>query len=130
MSSFATVVQKAFFGFGMYAYIVVTRSRTISFQTLGVSFFRFSAIDFAFKHSMIDGLQVFGILKAFWSAVADEATEAVSSPDGGLKGLMGLGDFGEIKLYVDILCSNVGNWQELPAGESIWKEKNIKIKTR
>ena len=43
----------------------------------------------------------------------------MSSPDGGLKGLMGLGDFGEIKLSVDILRSNVGNWQELPAGESI-----------
>lgn len=45
--------------------------------------------------------------------------ETVSSPDGGLKGLMGLGDFGDIKLSVYVRGSGVASWKEPPAGDSI-----------
>ena len=77
-------------------YIWVTRSRTISFRTLGVRFFLLSSIVGALIAAMIDGRHISGILNPFNCGLGvekeiDDATDKVSEScqvglNGGLPG--------------------------------------------
>lgn len=70
-SSLATVVQYALSGFGLKAYICVTKSCTTSFRIDTVRSFFCSSTDFALMQAMIVGLHSVGILKSWHNSDAD-----------------------------------------------------------
>ena len=83
-SFLATSVSTSLVGFGTKEYTWVTRSRTTSFRTDGVSFFLCSSIVGALIAAMMDGRHILGTLNALmrtlgaWAMDVDDATDSVS----------------------------------------------------
>ena len=85
-SFLATSVSTSLVGFGTKEYTWVTRSRTTSFCTHGVSFFLCSSIVGALIAAMMDGrhIHVLGTLNGLmrtlgaWAMDVDDATDSVS----------------------------------------------------